>query len=169
MGDTVSKKNRGAEPVTKPAGQFDPEIRVLIADLSQEDGSLLRCLQRVQDHFGYIPESGIGVISELCNVSRAETFGVLTYYSDLRTNPPAEVTVQLCAAEACQAVGSRALEKEWHSAQEAEFSDANIETAEVFCLGNCALGPAAVVNGELMGRATAVKIADQVRSLAVKA
>jgi len=164
----VSKKNRSAEPIKKPAGEFDPEIRVLIAGLSQEDGSLLRCLQRVQEHFGYVPESGISVISEMCNVSRAETFGVLTYYSDLRTTQPADITVQLCAAEACQAVGSRNLEKEWHSTQESEFTNTSIETAEVFCLGNCALGPAAVINGELLGRATATKIADRVRSLTVK-
>jgi len=168
VGDSVSKKNRGAEPVQRPAGKFDPEIRVLIADLSREEGSLLRCLQRVQEHFGYVPESGISVISELCNVSRAETFGVLTYYSDLRTDPPAEITVQLCAAEACQAVGSRKLEKEWHNTRELEFTNSSIETAEVFCLGNCALGPAAVVNGELLGRATAAKIADRIRTLTVK-
>jgi formate dehydrogenase subunit gamma len=168
LGDFVSKKNRNAEPIKKPVGEFDPEIRVLIADLSQEDGSLLRCLQRVQEHFGYVPESGIGVISEMCNVSRAETFGVLTYYSDLRTTQPADITVQLCAAEACQAVGSRLLEKNWHHTQVTEFSDSNIETAEVFCLGNCALGPAAVINGELLGRVTAQKIADRVRSLSVK-
>jgi formate dehydrogenase subunit gamma len=171
MGCGVSehgKKKRDQVATRRPEGEFDPEIRVLLADLSQEEGSLLRCLQRVQEHFGYVPDSSIGVIAELCNVSRAETFGVLTYYADLRTVPPAAILVRICGAEACQSVGSRELEVEWHNIQERSFTDASVETAEVFCLGNCALGPAAMINGELIGRVTPDVIAEHVTSLLAK-
>lgn len=157
-----SKRNRDSAPVERPVGEFDAEVRVLLADLSREDGPVLRCLQRVQEHFGYVPESEIGVIAELCNVSRAEVFGVLTYYSDLRTTPPAAVVVGLCAAEACQSVGSRELERDWHDLQSRNFAGASVESREVFCLGNCALGPAATVNGELIGRASSTKISELV-------
>lgn len=160
-----SKKKRDQVETRRPEGEFDAEIRVLLAELSREEGALLRCLQRVQEHFGYVPESGIGVIAELCNVSRAETFGVLTYYSDLRTNPPAAVAVRLCGAEACQSVGSRKLESDWHHAQEQQFAGQSVETAEVFCLGNCALGPAAMINGELLGRVTPELVSEHVRTL----
>ena len=153
------------EEVAVPEWEFDQEITVLIDQLSQEPGSLLRCLQRIQDHFGYVPESGIPVIARLCNVSKAETFGVLTYYSDLVTEPPAQVTVRLCAAEACQAVGSRELESEWEDLCTGEFAGESVATKEVFCLGNCALGPAAMVNSELLGRATAHKIESLVSSI----
>jgi formate dehydrogenase subunit gamma len=122
----------------------------------------------VQEHFGYVPDSSIGAIAELCNVSRAETFGVLTYYSDLRTVAPAAVVVRICGAEACQSVGSRELESEWHNVQEKDFSHASVETAEVFCLGNCALGPAVMINGELIGRVTPEVIAEHVTSLLAK-
>ncbi len=164
----TGKKKRDQVDTRRPEGEFDAEIRVLIADLSQEDGSLLRCLQRIQEHFGYVPESSIGAIGELCNVSRAEVFGVLTYYSDLRTVPPAAVSVRICGAEACQSVGSRELEGQWHHVQEQEFAHASVETAEVFCLGNCALGPAAMINGELIGRVTPEIIAEHVTSLLAK-
>ena len=162
------KKKRDQVATRRPEGEFDPEIRVLLADLSQEEGSLLRCLQRVQEHFGYVPDSSIGAIAELCNVSRAETFGVLTYYSDLRTVAPAAVVVRICGAEACQSVGSRELESEWHHIQEKDFSHASVETAEVFCLGNCALGPAAMINGELVGRVNPEAIAEHVTALLAK-
>lgn len=162
MSEGRGKRKRDSAPAVKPVGQFDAEVRVLLSDLSREDGPVLRCLQRIQEHFGYVPESEIGVIAELCNVSRAEVFGVLTYYSDLRTTPPAEVTVGLCAAEACQSVGSRELEADWHHTQAKDFAGASVEVREMFCLGNCALGPAAMVNGELIGRATPEKISDRV-------
>ena len=165
----TGKKKRDQVETRRPAGEFDPEIRVLLAELSQEEGSLLRCLQRVQEHFGYVPDSSIGAIAELCNVSRAETFGVLTYYSDLRTVAPAAVVVRICGAEACQSVGSRELESEWHHIQEKDFSHASVETAEVFCLGNCALGPAAMINGELIGRVSPDVIAEHVTALLAKA
>jgi formate dehydrogenase subunit gamma len=164
----TGKKKRDQVETRRPAGEFDPEIRVLLAELSQEEGSLLRCLQRVQEHFGYVPDSSIGAIAELCNVSRAETFGVLTYYSDLRTVAPAAVVVRICGAEACQSVGSRELESEWHHIQEKDFSHASVETAEVFCLGNCALGPAAMINGELVGRVNPEAIAEHVTALLAK-
>jgi formate dehydrogenase subunit gamma len=164
----TGKKKRDQVETRRPAGEFDPEIRVLLAELSQEEGSLLRCLQRVQEHFGYVPDSSIGAIAELCNVSRAETFGVLTYYSDLRTVAPAAVVVRICGAEACQSVGSRELESEWHHIQEKDFSHASVETAEVCCLGNCALGPAAMINGELVGRVNPEAIAEHVTALLAK-
>ena len=44
----TGKKKRDQVETRRPEGEFDPEIRVLLADLSQEEGSLLRCLQRVQ-------------------------------------------------------------------------------------------------------------------------
>lgn len=167
MSEKMKKKPDHVEN-RRPEGEFDAEIRVLIADLSTEDGSLLRCLQRIQEHFGYVPESSIGAIGELCNVSRAEVFGVLTYYSDLRTDPPAAVSVRICGAEACQSVGSRQLESEWHSVQEKEFAQASVETHEVFCLGNCALGPAAMINGELLGRVSSEVISERVQTLLAK-
>ena len=167
MNEKIKKKRDQVEN-RRLEGEFDAEIRVLIAELSQEEGSLLRCLQRIQEHFGYVPEPSIGVIGELCNVSRAEVFGVLTYYSDLRTDPPAAVSVRICGAEACQSVGSRQLDKEWHSLQAKDFAQASVETLEVFCLGNCALGPAAMINGELLGRVTTKVISEHVQTLLAK-
>ena len=163
-----SKRNRDSAPVERPVGEFDAEVRVLLADLSREDGPVLRCLQRLQEHFGYVPESEIGVIAELCNVSRAEVFGVLTYYSDLRTTPPAAVVVGLCAAEACQSVGSRELESDWHQMQSRDFAGASVEVREMFCLGNCALGSAAMINGELIARATTGKISERASAILAK-
>lgn len=139
--------------------------REVVREIAQEPGPVLRCLQGVQERFGYVPAEAVTLIAEECNVSRADVHGVLTFYSDLRTTPPPPVPVRLCAAEACQAVGGRELVCEWRDAcdHDAELAAATGVDEPVFCLGNCALGPAAMVGGTLLGRASVESIEHRVR------
>jgi len=97
----------------------------------------------------------VSVIASACNVSRADVHGVLTFYADLRTQAPPAVPVRLCAAEACQAVGARELREEWVSvcADDDALATATGTDEPIYCLGNCALGPAAFVGERLIGRA----------------
>lgn len=117
---------------------------------------ILPCLQRVQHAFGYITDDAMDAVAEFLNVSRAEVIGVLTYYHDLRRTPPPVVAVGVCVAEACQAQGVRSLvgdiEREFSVTVGGECDGAPIEFAKAYCFGNCALGPAVMVNGRLLGR-----------------
>ena len=90
----------------------------------------------------------------------APTHMVITFYADLRDTPPPAVPVRLCAAEACQAVGGRKLKADWASAcgNDAELAALTGVDEPIFCLGNCALGPAALVDGELMGCADVARL-----------
>ena len=119
-----------------------------------EERLILPCLQRIQAAVGYVSEESLDVVAEFLNVSRAEVVGVVSYYHDLRRTPPPAVIAQVCVAEACQAQGARSL---WSEVQRETPSDCEtpsdaVEFAKVYCLGNCALGPAAMVNGRLIGR-----------------
>ena len=149
--------------------RFEPwskeQAREIVLSIAREPGPVLRCLQAIQDRFGYVPAEAVGIIAEGCNVSRADVHGVLTFYSDLRTTPSASVAVRLCAAEACQAVGGRELLQEWQRAcaDDAELTALTGVNEPIFCLGNCALGPAAMVGGKLVGRASVESIERAVR------
>ena len=120
-------------------------------------GPVLISLQALQNAFGYVPKEAVEMVAKACNVSRADVHGVLTYYHDLRTSPPPQNSVRICVAEACQSVGSRKLVEETEKIFGTRMDEANedVELKPVYCLGNCALGPSAMVNGELIGRATA--------------
>jgi formate dehydrogenase subunit gamma len=123
----------------------------VLEPIRDEPGPVLVALQNIQAEFGFVPPDAVSVIAEFFNVSRADVHGVLTFYHDLRTSPPLANQIQICVAEACQAVGSRDLEEKIKAIYGDQVSDA-------FCFGNCALGPAVMVNGKLIGRATAEKI-----------
>jgi formate dehydrogenase subunit gamma len=123
--------------------------------------AVLRSLQLVQDLLGYVPDSALDIIAKNSNVSRAEVYGVFTFYSDFRSTPPAKVVVKVCVAEACQASGNASLISELHDQGydiHAGGIKNDIQMEQTFCLGNCALGPAAMVNGNPIGRATCEKI-----------
>ena len=96
------------------------------------------------------------MVADVLNLSRAEVHGVVTFYKDFRTTPPAAVTIAVCRAEACQAVGARELAAYASDRLGLSFGqtspDGSVHLAEVYCLGNCALGPSVMVNGQLIGR-----------------
>ena len=123
----------------------------LLATLREEKGPVLMALQLMQKEFGYVDPACVGLIANFFNKSRADVHGVLTFYHDLQTTLPLEHQISICVAEACQAVGVRTLAKE----AKARFGDM---VNDSFCFGNCALGPSAIVDGKLIGRATVDKI-----------
>lgn len=146
--------------------QWHPDAaQTLIAPIvASAPGPVLLCLQAVQSHFGYVPADAVGLVADACNVSRADVHGVVTFYADLRDAPPPAIPVRLCAAEACQAVGGRKLKADWTALCQSDTALAALTGTDepIFCLGNCALGPAALVDGELLGCADVRRLQDAV-------
>lgn len=143
------------ESPIKTTEQIETLKGLLTPIVEREPGPVLLCLQAVQTQYGYIPDGAVAVIAEVCNVTRADVHGVFSYYSDLKKTSPPVISVRLCAAEACQAVGGRALAAAWGEvcAADPDLAAATGTNEPVFCLGNCALGPAALVNEQLIGNA----------------
>lgn len=123
-----------------------------------EPGPVLLALQSLQEEFGYVHPDALQLVADAFNVSRADVYGVMTFYTELRSGPPALTEVRVCMGEACQAVGARGLLADTQS-----VLSADVDVTHVFCMGNCALGPTAVVNGRLIGRASADRVRTAVR------
>ena len=136
--------------------QHEAQLRSIAAARRGEDGDLMLILHEVQHTFGYIDASFIAPIADELNLSRADVHGVVSFYSDFRSTPPGSTVVAVCRAEACQSVGSHALAA--HAQQRLGISfgdttaDGSVTLNQVFCFGNCALGPTICVNGLLYGR-----------------
>lgn len=144
-----------------PAWNQD-KARGIIADLAHLEGATLPMLHALQDEFGYVDPQAVSLIAEALNLSRAEVHGAISFYHDFRTAPPPARIVKLCRAEACQALGCETVVDELArghgiAVDDHHGGDAVVET--VYCLGNCALGPSALVDGELIGRVDAARIA----------
>lgn len=136
---------------------FDAALaRTLIDRKRATPGAMLPILHGLQDEFGYIDERVVPLIADALNISRAETLGVISFYHDFRRSPADGRVLKLCRAESCQAMGCEDLvahlsDRHGITVDGADDrSDLRVET--VYCLGNCALSPSALLDGEPIGR-----------------
>ena len=119
-----------------------------VKDFGQWPGGLMPALHALKHATGYIDRTRIPELAEVFNISEAEVHGVISFYKDFRTTPPKGPIVQVCRAEACQARGAVGV----FAAAQQLAATAAVEIEEVFCLGNCSLGPSVAVDGRLHGR-----------------
>jgi len=115
---------------------------------------LVQILQAIVMRYGWVPEETIRQLADAVNLSRADVYGVVTYYHDFRTEPPGEHIVKICQAEACQAMGSRALTDHARESLGVALHETSgdITLEPVYCLGNCACAPAVMIDGKTHGR-----------------
>ncbi len=130
----------------------------ICARLKTLPGALLPILHEVQAALGFVPADAVPLIAHELNLSRAEVHGVISFYHYFRTTKPGRHVLHLCRAEACQALGAVELEAHAKRSLGIDFhgttADGAITLEPVYCLGNCALGPAAMLDEDLQGRLT---------------
>ncbi|KAA5605485.1 formate dehydrogenase subunit gamma [Roseospira marina] len=134
----------------------EDRARAIVDDHRAMPGALLPLLHALQEEFGCIDEPAVPLLADALNLSRAEVHGVVTFYQDFRRTRPGRHVVKVCRAEACQAVGAESLldhVKRTLAVSEGETTPDGAFTLEaVYCLGNCALGPAVMIDDTLHGR-----------------
>ena len=142
----------------------DASLRIaeILTDLKGLEGALLPILHAVQAEFGHVPQVALPQIAKALNISRAEVHGVMSFYHDFREAPAGRHLVKLCRAEACQAVGADSVAAHAKAVLGVGFhettADNRVTLEPVFCLGLCACGPAAIIDGTLHGRLDAARL-----------
>jgi formate dehydrogenase subunit gamma len=134
----------------------DALVREIVDAHKGVAGASLPILHKVQEALGYVPDSALPIIAEALNISRAEIYGIITFYHDFRREPAGRHVVKLCRAEACQSVGGRALADHFCKRLGVNFGetspDGRVTLEAVYCLGLCASGPSAMIDGKVFGR-----------------
>ena len=118
--------------------------------------ALIEILHDLQSELGHVPEAALPALARALNLSRAEVHGVVTFYHDFHRHPAGRHIIKVCRAEACQSMGAEALAAVVQKSLKVRFgettSDGAITVEKVYCLGNCALSPAMLVDDKLVGR-----------------
>ena len=144
--------------IARADNAVDTRIQQWTEQFAASEGGLLPCLHRIQSTFGCIPTDSFDTLASGFSISKAEVHGVVSFYHDFTTEPKQGVLVQVCCAEACQAVGARDLEAAAPRVLGAEFGDNQedglFHLERVYCLGNCACGPSVRVADDVYGRMT---------------
>lgn len=116
---------------------------------------LIEIFHDIQSRLGCIPADALQPVAAALNLSRADVYGVFSFYHDFRDTPPGRHRVRVCRAEACQAVGCESLATHAEQALGTKFGattpDGRVTLEAVYCLGNCALGPSVMVDDDVHG------------------
>jgi len=142
---------------TQPAStEIASRTSAVINELKGLEGPLLPILHGIQEEFGYVPGEALPVIAEALNISNAEVHGVVTFYHDYRNHPAGRHVLKVCRAEACQSMGGDAIAARIQQLLGIGFhetaQDGSVTLEPVYCLGLCACAPAAMLDGEVIGR-----------------
>lgn len=130
----------------------------ILAEHAEREGPLLPILHEVQKVFGHISEDAMREIAHALNLTRAEVYGVVSFYHDFRTETEALPVLKLCRAEACKARGVEAL------VPVAE-GQTRVKVEPIYCLGLCSVGPAALVGETVHARLDSTRLTALLASL----
>ena len=130
----------------------------ILAEHAEREGPLLPILHDVQKVFGHVSEEAMRTIAHALNLTRAEVYGVVSFYHDFRTEAETRPVLKLCRAEACKARGVEAL------VPVAE-NQTRVKVEPIYCLGLCSVGPAALVGDSVHARLDSARLTDLLASL----
>jgi formate dehydrogenase subunit gamma len=134
------------------------QVREITHRLKDTAGPLLPILHAVQDALGFIPPEAVPIIATGLNLSRAEVHGVVSFYHYFSDTPRGRHTIYLCRAESCQAMRAQELEQHVKARLGIDYhqttASGTFSFEPVYCLGNCALSPAVMIDDRLYGRVT---------------
>lgn len=140
------------------ADKIKHAVTTAVSAHDNDAGALLEILHAVQRDLGFIPGDAVPPIARALNLSRAEVQGVISFYHDFRSEPAGHTVIQVCRAEACQAMGVRELEAHIHRRLGINYhettKDGRFTLEPVYCLGNCACTPSLRIGDEVHARVT---------------
>jgi formate dehydrogenase subunit gamma len=133
--------------------KLDPALAVCARHGNRPD-ALIEILHDLQHEVGLVPETSLPAIAKALNLSRAEVYGVVTFYHDFHMQKQTKHVIKICKAEACQSMGSGEIVK----LAEKLAKGKKVTLEATYCLGLCASAPSMMVNEKPLARVDAKKL-----------
>jgi [NiFe] hydrogenase diaphorase moiety large subunit len=140
------------------------EITSLAEQYGAARSGLLPILQAIQAKYHHIPDFAMQEIARLLDIHPVEVYGVVTFYSFLRTETTGRFVIRLCRTISCHMAGksrvARQLENELGISFGETTPDGHFTLEYANCLGLCDQGPALLVNDTAFTRVTPETVHD---------
>ena len=129
------------------------KITEICARYKDERTPLMMILSDIQNEYGYIPLEVQELVSQETNISVAEIYGVVTFYSFFSLTPKGKYIIGCCLGTACYVKGAQnVIDKfsEILKIQPGETSEDGLFTLDALrCIGACGIAPAVSINGKV--------------------
>ncbi len=146
------------------------ELEALVADLKPDDAGLLAVLHRIQEAYGYVPPEAIPLLATKLRTTPARVFGAISFYSEIRTEPPPRLAISWCSGPACRLKGSENIRRAMEAILGIGLGQSTPDRALGLrlhqCDGTCSLAPLIRLNGRPRGPLTvseAIRLARELR------
>ena len=130
---------------------------------------LIEVLHDIQEHYGYIPEEDMRIISRELGVPEIEVYRAANFYNAFSLKPRGRNTITICTGTACHVRGAKLLSNQVSGqlgiSSGGTTEDGQFSLEHVNCLGSCALGPVAVLNGTYYDHMTPSKLHSFINSV----
>ncbi len=143
----------------KGTKEQEAKLMEVISRYKGTNGALIPVLHEAQSIYGYLPVEVQTIISKNLDVTMAEIYGVVTFYTQFTTEPKGKYHIGVCLGTACYVKGSGAIldkirEKLGMSEGSNSTPDGKFSIEATRCIGACGLAPVLTVNDEVYGKLT---------------
>ena len=152
-----AKDREVADQETTEEEEIDlaPGHEILDSFPSRNRRYLIPMLQKVQAVYRYLPDKAMQLLMQALEITRAEIFGVISFYPGLLITEPGKYIIKLCYGTACFVKGANIIANRIHETYHIHPGDTDetklftLQTAS--CLGNCGAAPMAIVGEDTYG------------------
>jgi NADH dehydrogenase (ubiquinone) flavoprotein 2 len=126
---------------------------------------LLPALWMVQKNIGWVPPEAVHEVATLLDVTPADVYGVLTFYTMYHQHPTGRNVIQVCTTSPCNMCGAedvvRKLLDETGCGELGAISpDGRFSVVEVECLGACGFATPMLINDDFIESVTPDRVAE---------
>ncbi|MDC1296071.1 NAD(P)H-dependent oxidoreductase subunit E [Pseudomonadota bacterium] len=130
---------------------------------------LIEHLHIIQDHYGFLSEKNLTLLSKLLKISKVEVYEVASFYAhfDIVKNdevPPPNMTIRVCNSLSCELSGSSELETQLLE----NYNSKEVRILKAPCMGRCFVAPTVEIGHYHVDNADIIKIRDAVKNNKVK-
>ena len=140
------------------------DLSAILGRVRTSPPNILSALQAVQADRGWVDPKSVPEIAASLGVTDSDVAGVLSFYHDFRKEPPGRHVIRFCLGDSCVATRCdkplKALTEKLKCGVGETTRDRRFTLEKVYCLGNCALSPSMMIDGNIYGRFTPRKVTD---------
>jgi NADH-quinone oxidoreductase subunit E len=144
-------------------GELDlSQVDALVEPYLDKQGVVIPVLQKIQEHFGYLPRPALERVARRLRIPLSRLYGVATFYAQFKMMPRGRNIIRVCKGTACHIQGGSKIAERIEEILKIKVNettpDMKFTLEEVACIGACALAPVMMINDEPYGRLTPDKI-----------
>ncbi len=148
---------------------MDAKLKTILDHQQSRTVTVLSSLIAVQTELGYLPPETMPAVAAYTSASVNDVWGVATFYTHFRFEPPGRHSIELCRGLSCQLFRAKrlmALAEEFAGTTfDGTTPDGRYTLRGLECAGACALAPVGKIDGKLMGRLTEDRLREVLGSL----